>query len=84
MIESKRLRLAEYASNEIFTLSTKLIIIITSITPLLIWLIKSTSTNNQTPETINFYIINNSTNIALIKLYNFQTNIITIILTLYL
>ena len=61
------------ASNEIFSLSTKLIIAIILAIPFLIWLIKSLYTNIQNQETINFYIINNLTNIPLIKLYNFPT-----------
>ena len=65
-------------------MSTKLIIAIILIIPFLAWLIKSLYTNYQNQETINFYVINNLTNVPLIKLYNFPTNIITIILALYL
>nr|AVN67494.1 NADH dehydrogenase subunit 6 [Panchlora nivea] len=72
------------ASNEMFSMSTKLIITILLMTPLLMWMMKSMYTNIQNQESMNFYIMNNSTNFPLIKLYNFPTNIITIMLALYL
>nr|YP_009250308.1 NADH dehydrogenase subunit 6 [Panchlora nivea]AMW91063.1 NADH dehydrogenase subunit 6 [Panchlora nivea] len=72
------------ASNEMFSLSTKLMILTLMMLPPLAFLMKTMYTNFQNQETINFYIMNNSTNISLIKLYNFPTNIITIMLALYL
>nr|AVN67423.1 NADH dehydrogenase subunit 6 [Gromphadorhina grandidieri] len=72
------------ASNEMFTLSTPLIITMMFTTPfILILLNKSFIMKSQ--ETLMFQsTLNTLINLPLIKLYNLPTNIITIILASYL
>nr|AVN68222.1 NADH dehydrogenase subunit 6 [Paranauphoeta circumdata] len=71
------------ASNEMFTLSTKLIILSIILIPIMIFIIKIPSIlNNQ--ELMNLPQLNSITNMPLIKLYNQPTSIITIMLALYL
>nr|AVN67474.1 NADH dehydrogenase subunit 6 [Gromphadorhina sp. B040]AVN68244.1 NADH dehydrogenase subunit 6 [Gromphadorhina sp. Pvii] len=72
------------ASNEMFTLSTPLIITTMLMTPfILILLNKSFIMKSQ--ETLMFQsTLNSLINLPLIKLYNLPTNIITIILASYL
>lgn len=72
------------ASNEIFKLSTKLILITPIIIPIILLLFYNFPFHIYRQETLNFIPINNSTTLPLIKLYNFPTNIITLILASYL
>nr|AVN67558.1 NADH dehydrogenase subunit 6 [Rhyparobia maderae] len=72
------------ASNEMFTLSTYLIIMSMMLTPLLIYTFYE-SYNMKTQENLTFnFMLNSQLNLPLIKLYNLPTNIITIILASYL
>nr|AVN67396.1 NADH dehydrogenase subunit 6 [Elliptorhina davidi] len=72
------------ASNEMFTLSTPLIIMMMILIPfILILLNKSFIMKSQ--ETLTFQsTLNSLTNLPLIKLYNLPTSIITIVLASYL
>nr|WGO58039.1 NADH dehydrogenase subunit 6 [Rhabdoblatta ecarinata] len=72
------------ASNEMFSLSTKLIIFMMFMLPMMFFLIYFMSTNLMNQETMNFMMYNNMTSLSLIKLYNFPTSIITIMLASYL
>nr|AVN67568.1 NADH dehydrogenase subunit 6 [Rhyparobia sp. B054] len=72
------------ASNEMFTLSTYLIIMSMMLTPLLIYTFYE-SYNMKSQENLTFnFMLNSQLNLPLIKLYNLPTNIITIILASYL
>nr|AVN67406.1 NADH dehydrogenase subunit 6 [Elliptorhina javanica] len=72
------------ASNEMFTFSTPLIIMMMLMTPIaLILLNKSIIMKSQ--ESLAFQsVLNSLTNLPLIKLYNLPTSIITIVLASYL
>nr|AVN67386.1 NADH dehydrogenase subunit 6 [Elliptorhina chopardi] len=72
------------ASNEMFSLSTHLILMTMLSIPFLLFFFNDLSiTNNQ--ETLPFQsTLNSLINLPLIKLYNLPTNIITIILASYL
>lgn len=73
------------ASNEIFNISTNMIIIIILLIPIIILIIKNywSELNIYNQESINF-LINRNLSTILIKLYNHPTNLITIILASYL
>ena len=58
--------------------STKLIIAIILIIPFLAWLIKSLYTNYQNQETINFYVLNNLTNIPCSSFIGFGSSCISL------
>nr|WGO57896.1 NADH dehydrogenase subunit 6 [Brephallus tramlapensis] len=72
------------ASNEMFSLSMKYLLISIITLPILFTLYKSLIMHTMNQETLNFLIINNYTSLPLLKLYNQPTSIITIILALYL
>lgn len=74
------------ASNEIFTISTKIIIITIILFPILLLLTKKIwlEFNIHNQESINFILNNNNTPHITTKLYNQPTNLITIILASYL
>nr|YP_010946918.1 NADH dehydrogenase subunit 6 [Salganea raggei]WGO57675.1 NADH dehydrogenase subunit 6 [Salganea raggei] len=71
------------ASNEMFILSTKLMLLLLMLMPpMIIYLESKFNLNNQ--ETFMFIIINNITTLPLLKLYNYPTGIMTIMMVLYL
>nr|WGO58052.1 NADH dehydrogenase subunit 6 [Rhabdoblatta incisa] len=72
------------ASNEMFSLSTKLIMFSTIMFPILFIIYNNLNMSFMNQETLNFLIINNYTPLPLIKLYNYPTSIITIMLATYL
>nr|WGO58078.1 NADH dehydrogenase subunit 6 [Rhabdoblatta omei] len=72
------------ASNEMFSMSTKLIILSVIMLPMLFLMYNTHSSSIMSQETMNFMIINNYTSLPLIKLYNNPTSIITIMLATYL
>nr|AVN67453.1 NADH dehydrogenase subunit 6 [Gyna caffrorum] len=72
------------ASNELFSMSTKLFILTTILFPITIWLFYQVNFTLQNNETYTLYVMNSMTNFPLIKLYNLPTSIITIMLALYL
>nr|AVN67283.1 NADH dehydrogenase subunit 6 [Archimandrita tessellata] len=76
---------ASLASNEMFSLSTKMIILSMIIVLISSWLFTSLSfTNLQNQEINKFMMMFNYLSIPLLKLYNYPTNTITIMLALYL
>nr|YP_010946333.1 NADH dehydrogenase subunit 6 [Anisolampra panfilovi]WGO57051.1 NADH dehydrogenase subunit 6 [Anisolampra panfilovi] len=72
------------ASNEMFIMSTKILLFSIITLPMFLSLYKFIIPNFINQETLSFLIINNSTSLPLMKLYNQPTSIITIILALYL
>nr|WGO57883.1 NADH dehydrogenase subunit 6 [Blattella parilis] len=73
------------ASNEMFFLSTKIIIFSIFLTSLMMFLFSwSKLSNIQNQEMINFLMMNNPLFSSLTKLYNQPTGIITILLASYL
>nr|YP_010946840.1 NADH dehydrogenase subunit 6 [Rhabdoblatta marginata]WGO57597.1 NADH dehydrogenase subunit 6 [Rhabdoblatta marginata] len=72
------------ASNEMFSMSTKLIMLSMFILPIMGMIYWKMSTSIMSQETFNFMNINNSIYLPLIKLYNSPTSIITIMLATYL
>nr|WGO58013.1 NADH dehydrogenase subunit 6 [Rhabdoblatta densimaculata] len=72
------------ASNEMFTMSTKLLLVMSTILPMLILIYKVFSPILVNQETLNYLMLNNTTSLPLIKLYNQPTSIITIMLAMYL
>nr|AVN67294.1 NADH dehydrogenase subunit 6 [Blaberus peruvianus] len=76
---------ASLASNEMFSLSTKLIIFSLMMILIIFFLLTHMSlTNLQNQEINNFMTLYNQLYLPLIKLYNQPTNIITIMLATYL
>nr|AVN67579.1 NADH dehydrogenase subunit 6 [Schultesia lampyridiformis] len=76
---------ASLASNELFSLSTNMIIISTVFfMMIMLWSMNMSYPNLQNQDINEFLIINNNLSIPLIKLYNQPTSIITIMLALYL
>nr|YP_010946853.1 NADH dehydrogenase subunit 6 [Rhabdoblatta nigrovittata]WGO57610.1 NADH dehydrogenase subunit 6 [Rhabdoblatta nigrovittata] len=72
------------ASNEMFTMSTKLIMLSFMTLPAFYLIYNNYMNSFMNQETLNFTIINNYTSLPLIKLYNNPTSIITIMLATYL
>nr|AVN68285.1 NADH dehydrogenase subunit 6 [Rhyparobia grandis] len=72
------------ASNEMFTLSTHLTIMMIMLTPLLIYTFNEFYSMKSQESLMFNFILNSQLNLPLIKLYNLPTNIITIILASYL
>nr|WGO58026.1 NADH dehydrogenase subunit 6 [Rhabdoblattella disparis] len=72
------------ASNEMFSLSTKLMMFSSMSMPILLIILFNSKTMLQNQEILNFFLINNMTNLPLIKLYNQPTSVITILLASYL
>nr|AVN68362.1 NADH dehydrogenase subunit 6 [Opisthoplatia orientalis]QKK69187.1 NADH dehydrogenase subunit 6 [Opisthoplatia orientalis] len=72
------------ASNEMFSLSNKLLLFMMCMLPIMFYLFYSMSMNLMNQEVMQFMFYNNMTNLPLIKLYNFPTSIITIMLASYL
>nr|YP_010946502.1 NADH dehydrogenase subunit 6 [Diploptera punctata]WGO57220.1 NADH dehydrogenase subunit 6 [Diploptera punctata] len=72
------------ASNEMFKLSTKLMLITSIMVPMLSLLFYNFPFPIYNQETLNLIPINNLTTLPLIKLYNFPTNVITLMLASYL
>nr|YP_010946827.1 NADH dehydrogenase subunit 6 [Rhabdoblatta atra]WGO57584.1 NADH dehydrogenase subunit 6 [Rhabdoblatta atra] len=72
------------ASNEMFSMSMKLLMLSTITLPILFLLFNKFNTSFMNQETLNFMIMNNITPLPLIKLYNNPTSIITILLATYL
>nr|UBN08830.1 NADH dehydrogenase subunit 6 [Neogeoscapheus hanni] len=72
------------ASNEMFILSTKLLYLLMIITPTLTLLLKSNSLIMMNQESLIFTTINNSTGLPLLKLYNYPTGVLNIIMAMYL
>nr|YP_010946294.1 NADH dehydrogenase subunit 6 [Allacta robusta]WGO57012.1 NADH dehydrogenase subunit 6 [Allacta robusta] len=68
-------------SNKMFNMSTKLIMIIPTMS-IMLTLYMYMDINNQ--ESINFLLLNNNTTNTLLKLYNNYTNYITIMMASYL
>nr|AVN67357.1 NADH dehydrogenase subunit 6 [Byrsotria rothi] len=76
---------ASLASNEMFSLDVKSILISIISAIVMYCIIKTlSSTNFQNQETNTFMILSNQSTLPLIKLYNKPTNMITIMLALYL
>nr|AVN67316.1 NADH dehydrogenase subunit 6 [Blaberus discoidalis] len=76
---------ASLASNEMFSLSTKLLMLSLMMMLMIFFLFMSMSyTNLQNQEVNNFMIMFNQLPLPLIKLYNQPTNMITIMLAMYL
>nr|AVN67327.1 NADH dehydrogenase subunit 6 [Blaberus sp. B013] len=76
---------ASLASNEMFSLSTKLMLLSLMMMLMIFFLFMSMSyTNLQNQEVNNFMIMFNQLSLPLIKLYNQPTNMITIMLAMYL
>nr|AVN67990.1 NADH dehydrogenase subunit 6 [Macropanesthia sp. B115] len=72
------------ASNEMFILSTKLLCLMMMITPLLTLLLKSNFSIFMNQESMMFFTINNLTTLPLLKLYNYPTGMLNIIMAMYL
>nr|YP_010946866.1 NADH dehydrogenase subunit 6 [Rhabdoblatta similsinuata]WGO57623.1 NADH dehydrogenase subunit 6 [Rhabdoblatta similsinuata] len=72
------------ASNEMFSMSTKLLMLAMIMLPTLFMIYNNFNPSFMNQETFNFMTINNFTTLPLIKLYNNPTSIITIILATYL
>nr|QZP40948.1 NADH dehydrogenase subunit 6 [Geoscapheus dilatatus] len=72
------------ASNEMFIMSTKLLYLMAIITPLLVFLLKMNFLNLTNQEYLMFLTINNSTPLPLLKLYNYPTGLLTIMMAIYL
>nr|AVN68255.1 NADH dehydrogenase subunit 6 [Rhabdoblatta sp. RHA] len=72
------------ASNEMFSMSMKLMLVMTLFLPVLALLYWTLYPYLLNQETSHFMNINNITNLPLIKLYNYPTSIITIMLASYL
>nr|AVN68310.1 NADH dehydrogenase subunit 6 [Panesthia angustipennis] len=72
------------ASNEMFMLSTKLICLLTFITLPILILVKMNLPTTINQETSMFIMINNSTPLPLLKLYNYPTGMMTIMMAIYL
>nr|WGO57428.1 NADH dehydrogenase subunit 6 [Panesthia angustipennis cognata] len=72
------------ASNEMFMLSTKLICLLMLITLPILIIVKMNLSITINQETSMFLMINNSTSLPLLKLYNYPTGIMTIMMAIYL
>nr|UBN08869.1 NADH dehydrogenase subunit 6 [Panesthia australis] len=72
------------ASNEMFIMSTKLLCLLMIITPMMTFLLKTKFPNSNNQESLMFLTINNSTSLPLIKLYNYPTGMLTIMMAIYL
>nr|UBN08895.1 NADH dehydrogenase subunit 6 [Panesthia parva] len=72
------------ASNEMFTLSTKLLYSLMFLTPPMMIIMKVNFPITMSQETWMFLMVNNSTPLPLLKLYNFPTGIMTIMMVIYL
>nr|WGO58065.1 NADH dehydrogenase subunit 6 [Rhabdoblatta melancholica] len=72
------------ASNEMFSLSTKLILFSMISLPILYLIYNNMYSSLMNQESMNFLNMNNYTSLPLIKLYNYPTSIITIMLASYL
>nr|UBN08921.1 NADH dehydrogenase subunit 6 [Panesthia sloanei]UBN08934.1 NADH dehydrogenase subunit 6 [Panesthia sloanei] len=72
------------ASNEMFILSTKMLCLLMILSPLMMFLLKSNSSILMNQESSMFFMINNSTPLPLLKLYNFPTGTLNIIMAVYL
>nr|AVN67337.1 NADH dehydrogenase subunit 6 [Byrsotria cabrerai] len=76
---------ASLASNEMFSLDVKSMLISIFSVIVMYCIIKTLSfTNLQNQETNTFMILSNQSTLSLISLYNMPTNVITIMLALYL
>nr|UBN08908.1 NADH dehydrogenase subunit 6 [Panesthia sloanei] len=72
------------ASNEIFILSTKLVYLLVITAPLMTFLLKTDFSITMNQESLTFLTINNSTSLPLLKLYNYPTGMLNIIMAIYL
>nr|YP_010946736.1 NADH dehydrogenase subunit 6 [Panesthia strelkovi]WGO57467.1 NADH dehydrogenase subunit 6 [Panesthia strelkovi] len=72
------------ASNEMFILSTKLLCFLMFITPPMMIFMKMNPSSMINQESWMFTTINNSTSFPLLKLYNYPTGIMTIMMAIYL
>nr|AVN67904.1 NADH dehydrogenase subunit 6 [Epilampra maya] len=72
------------ASNEMFSMSSNLILLMLMILPILIILFYMLIMKFNNQETMNLFINSNHTFMPIMKLYNLPTNIITIMLASYL
>nr|AVN67505.1 NADH dehydrogenase subunit 6 [Phoetalia pallida] len=75
---------ASLASNELFSLSTNMMLTMSVSFLMIMWLLYLSYPNIQNQEIKEFLVMSSSTNLPLIKLYNQPTSIITILLALYL
>nr|AVN67347.1 NADH dehydrogenase subunit 6 [Byrsotria fumigata] len=76
---------ASLASNEMFSLNIKSLLLSTISLIISFYIIKTLSSMNlQNEETKSFLILSNQSTLPLIKLYNKPINVITIMLALYL
>nr|UBN08739.1 NADH dehydrogenase subunit 6 [Geoscapheus woodwardi] len=72
------------ASNEMFTLSTKLMCLLMIFTPTMTLLLKSNFSILMNQESMMFFTTNNLTSLPLLKLYNYPTGMLNIIMAIYL
>nr|UBN08752.1 NADH dehydrogenase subunit 6 [Macropanesthia heppleorum] len=72
------------ASNEMFTLSTKLMCLLMILTPIMTLLLKSKFSILMNQESMMFLTLNNLTSLPLLKLYNYPTGMLNIIMAIYL
>nr|UBN08882.1 NADH dehydrogenase subunit 6 [Panesthia obtusa] len=72
------------ASNEMFIMSTKLLCLLMIITPMMMFMLKTNFPILINQESLMFLTINNSTSLPLIKLYNYPTGMLTIMMAIYL
>nr|UBN08778.1 NADH dehydrogenase subunit 6 [Macropanesthia kraussiana] len=72
------------ASNEMFTLSTKIMCLLMILTPMTTLLLKSNFSILMNQESMMFFTINNLTSLPLLKLYNYPTGMLNIIMAIYL
>nr|UBN08973.1 NADH dehydrogenase subunit 6 [Panesthia tryoni tegminifera] len=72
------------ASNEMFTMSTKLLCLLIIIMPMTVFLMKMNFPALINQESLTFLSVCNSTSMPLIKLYNYPTGMLTIMMAIYL